>query len=1153
MKIVIIVLCLFFSNLSATIINVPADQSTIQAGIDVAVDGDTILVQPGVYFENINYNEKNITVGSLFLTTQDTTYISQTVIDGNQNGRVVTIEDVDSSEATLCGFSITNGGSQIGGGVYINDSVFSLCNLKIINNSGDSGAGIKCVSSGGSITDVYLFNNIANYNGGAISCSQSYLSISNSIISQNYADYGGGIDCKNSNMNLSNVNISHNNAETTCGGLYIFVNFNNAYDVIFDSENRSNIHSNIVTGTGNAGQDIYFNDSNIQYEFFDVVVDTFSVLQPSVYYVYPTESFSFDILNSVTELINSDLYVSPFGDNSNSGLSANEPLLTVHYALSKIFVDEQNPHTIYLAPGNYCPNSTDEMFPYNLYSYLSLEGSGEDVTILDANEENIVMNIYDSEQTDIKNLTISNGFSPSGYGKSGGVNCYSSSPILDGVTISNNSGSSGGGMFSTLSQPTLLNVTISNNSANNGGGIKLSTSIASFVNLSITNNSAYQGGGILCGSTDLYLEAVTITNNFAMTNGAGIYISGVCNLYFSDENRCSIYSNDVSGDRVVGKEIYCSTEDSYFNVILDTFTVFTPTNYYAYPVVNYTFDILNSTQDELLNADLYVSPLGSNSNSGLNENEPLLTAQYALSRLYVDEQNPHTIFFAPGVYSPLTTGEIYPLDIFNNISLEGTSATETILDAISTNSVIGIHDSENTRIRNLTITNGSSVGGAGIECDHSNPTLENLVITNNSSVWYGGGINCSSSSPTIINTTICNNSAIEGGGIRFKNSNPELLNVLICNNNAFEGGGMYCKDSTPTLVNVLIESNSSEWHGGGIYSKDSNSILTNVTVTGNSSDDNSGGIYCRNNSEINLVDCIMWNNPPQEVYFNQNGDPNTITVSYSDIQDGIAGIVSNNNGTVNWLNGNLDEDPMFNGFGNHPYSLTEFSPCIDAGIPDTTGFNLPEIDIIGNLRIWDGDGNGSEVIDMGAYEYGAQLATGFITGFVENTDGEPLENAEIIASFYSTTTGTNGEYELEVEVGNYFVSCTLEGYIEPDDVEVTVSLDETSIVDFVLELEVNADDLLLSNIIFSNYPNPFNPSTTIEFSLPNDADINISIFNIKGQKIKTLANNEFTKGSHSIVWNGKDEFGKSVSSGIFYYKLKVNGKTEAVKKCLLLK
>jgi len=92
-----------------------------------------------------------------------------------------------------------------------------------------------------------------------------------------------------------------------------------------------------------------------------------------------------------------------------------------------------------------------------------------------------------------------------------------------------------------------------------------------------------------------------------------------------------------------------------------------------------------------------------------------------------------------------------------------------------------------------------------------------------------------------------------------------------------------------------------------------------------------------------------------------------------------------------------------------------------------------------------------------------------------------------------------------------------------------------------------------SKLNLHSYPNPFNPTTTIEFSINNDSNIELSIFNIKGQNIKTLANNEFAQGNHSVIWNGDDEFGKPVSSGLYYYTLNVNGKTEAVKKCLLLK
>jgi hypothetical protein len=103
-------------------------------------------------------------------------------------------------------------------------------------------------------------------------------------------------------------------------------------------------------------------------------------------------------------------------------------------------------------------------------------------------------------------------------------------------------------------------------------------------------------------------------------------------------------------------------------------------------------------------------------------------------------------------------------------------------------------------------------------------------------------------------------------------------------------------------------------------------------------------------------------------------------------------------------------------------------------------------------------------------------------------------------------------------------------------------------------LKINDDVVpISSNILNKNYPNPFNPSTLIDFSIQNDSKVELSIYNIKGQKIKTLTQNEYTKGNHSIIWNGDNENDNPVNSGVYLYKLNVNGKTEAIKKCLLLK
>ena len=99
---------------SAQIIHVPADQSTIQAGINAASNGDTVIVAEGTYTENIRFYGKAITLASQFLIDGDTTHISRTIIDGSQStdpdsASVVIFGDGEDSTSVLCGFTITGG------------------------------------------------------------------------------------------------------------------------------------------------------------------------------------------------------------------------------------------------------------------------------------------------------------------------------------------------------------------------------------------------------------------------------------------------------------------------------------------------------------------------------------------------------------------------------------------------------------------------------------------------------------------------------------------------------------------------------------------------------------------------------------------------------------------------------------------------------------------------------------------------------------------------------------------------------------------------------------------------------------------------------------------------------------------------------------
>jgi hypothetical protein len=85
------------------------------------------------------------------------------------------------------------------------------------------------------------------------------------------------------------------------------------------------------------------------------------------------------------------------------------------------------------------------------------------------------------------------------------------------------------------------------------------------------------------------------------------------------------------------------------------------------------------------------------------------------------------------------------------------------------------------------------------------------------------------------------------------------------------------------------------------------------------------------------------------------------------------------------------------------------------------------------------------------------------------------------------------------------------------------------------------------------YPNPFNPTTTISYSIPAAAAVELSIYNVKGQKVVTLVNQHQEAGAYSAQWNGTDEQNNSVASGVYFYKLSDDSGRSSVQKCLLLK
>ncbi len=390
----------------------------------------------------------------------------------------------------------------------------------------------------------------------------------------------------------------------------------------------------------------------------------------------------------------------------------------------------------------------------------------------------------------------------------------------------------------------------------------------------------------------------------------------------------------------------------------------------------------------------------------------------------------------------------------------------------------------NALIQGNIIDNNLAFRGGGIFCYlFSNPIIENNIISNNiadgENQSPGGGIFIDSASPIISENNIYQNFANRGAGIFCTGlSEAIIINNFIQNNDSdwTGGGGIFCNSQLELkIIQNVITGNNSEYYGGGIYCYSSSPLIVNNTISENYSYYHGGGIYCEWYSSPIIYNTIFWGNEygwplnNNQVYLN-NDNCNPFFY-YCDIQDGFNGFGGGGAGAnydPNNYQNNIQSNPIF--VSSTDWSLQAISPCINAGILDTSGLYLPELDIAGNPRIVD------NIIDIGAYEYQDENITD-----ISDVD---------IASFSRQ---------------------------------------------------------------YGNYPNPFNPTTNIYFTLIKACNVNIEIFNIKGRIVKKLINNNMDIGYHSILWDGTSDNNKQISSGIYFYKIIVNGETKTLQKCILLK
>ncbi|MCK4537226.1 MAG: T9SS type A sorting domain-containing protein, partial [Candidatus Krumholzibacteria bacterium] len=181
--------------------------------------------------------------------------------------------------------------------------------------------------------------------------------------------------------------------------------------------------------------------------------------------------------------------------------------------------------------------------------------------------------------------------------------------------------------------------------------------------------------------------------------------------------------------------------------------------------------------------------------------------------------------------------------------------------------------------------------------------------------------------------------------------------------------------------------------------------------------------------------------------------------------------------------------------------------------------------------------NGFDVIDItgtGAYSLqlpdylGVQYYIGISNSQV-NAVAEPMRTSWVGHSFMYVRNGDGGTL-----ARNTLVNATWEFF-------------ENSVNE-----DITGETVPAKYALMQNYPNPFNPTTRIQFNLPGKGQVSLKIYNVAGQLVRSLTNEVWEAGSHTIDWNGKNDLGSSVASGVYFYKIEA-GEFQSTKKMVLLR
>ncbi|MBD3178465.1 MAG: S8 family serine peptidase [Candidatus Latescibacteria bacterium] len=529
---------------------------------------------------------------------------------------------------------------------------------------------------------------------------------------------------------------------------------------------------------------------------------------------------------------------------------------------------------------------------------------------------------------------------------------------------------------------------------------------------------------------------------------------------------------------------------------------------------------------------------------------------------------------------------------YNGFFITGGETRSTVIKGVTiTGAAAGAIwcEESSPRITECVISgNSPSLGfrGGGIYLENSGARIDHCVISENLSENSGGGISCSGSSFLVEHCTISGNTApVDGGGINLKSGSSMTMNDCILSGNIAEegyGGGLNIVMSTAYISGSRITGNRTAESGGGIFNGVNSEITLETTlVSGNHSDGMAGGIYAGSGMDISgctislnhaplygsgieivsgpstpIENSIIAFNTGSEGLYTIIGDAD---ISCSNLFGNTAGDYGGGGSDLTGINGNISLDPQFCDTLGGDWRVSTGSPCLPAGnscqaLMGALGAGcgeLPELEIRSvnfepeQPRAKEGCNAIITVRNSG----NAGADTVVVNLWPDARSIPPAGSPTVLNSAF-LQAGDSVVLEAEVsreEPGLSRVYLVL----DPQDLVSESNEQNNSFGPVELEWSGEQQDLPSYTALKNIYPNPSRGSVNMEYDLSSGAIPEISIFDTTGRVVRLWRGSFQEPGSYIMIWDGRNERGWKVASGVYIVRFKADGVNQSRKTVIL--